>query len=155
LNPEWDWGQLEYIIDRKINEALALPGAPKINPKIMVPFNQRLELLDDLCKRFLVDHKNRQFAAKIIHDLKQLSSQRSLIVHGSVAYSKQRKNGRVVYWFRRICWDQTPRIAEKRALTTADVERFASKINDQLAPALLIEAFFWSVEGALLDKSQR
>jgi hypothetical protein len=33
------FAQLEYIVDSKISEALALPEAPKINPRLMVPFN--------------------------------------------------------------------------------------------------------------------
>jgi hypothetical protein len=149
------WGQIEYIIDSKINEALALPGAPAINPKLMIPFNQRLGLLEDLCKHFLTDPVTLKHSGEIIADLKQLVSYRNLIVHGSVAHSKQRRKRRVVYWFRCIAWDTQPRIKERRALTVADVEKFATKLSDLIPAALLIEAFFWSVEAALLGKRGR
>jgi hypothetical protein len=149
------WGQIEYIIDSKINKILTLPGAPAINSKLMIPFNQRLGLLNQLCKQFLTDPVIRQHSSEIIADLKQLASQRNLIVHGSVAHSKQRRKRRIVYWFRRIAWDTQPRILEKRALTVADVERFAAKLSDQVAYAGMIEVFFWEVEDTLLGKSAR
>jgi hypothetical protein len=143
------WGQIEYIVDSKINEALALPGAPVTNGKLMVPFNQRLALLDQLCKQFLTDSVTLKHSSAIIADLKQLVSHRNLIVHGSVANSKQRRKRRIVYWFRRIGWDTQPRILEKRALTVADVEKFAAKLSDMIPVALLIEAYFWTVEDAI------
>jgi hypothetical protein len=149
------WGRIEYIIDSKINEALSLPGAPTINPKLMIPFNQRLDLLDDLCKQFLTNPKNRVSAAEIIAGLKLFVSQRNLIVHGSVAHSKQRRKRQIVYWFRRIAWDHQPRIIEKRALTVADVERFAMRISDQVAIAGMIEIYFWGVQHASRDKGAR
>jgi len=96
------WAQIEYTIDLKINEALALRDAPKINPKLMIPFNKRLEVLDALCRRFLENPDDRISAAKIVQDLKQLSSLRNLIVHGSIRNSEQRRKGRRVYWFRRM-----------------------------------------------------
>lgn len=146
------WAQIEFIIDGKISEALALPDAPIANPRLVVPFNQRLELIDKLCKQFLTDPKNRADAVKIISDLKQLVGQRNLIVHGSVRHSKQRRKGRVVYWFRRIRWDDPRRIVEKRAFTVAQVEALAMKISNAAAYAQLIEAYFWGVERALLGK---
>ena len=42
------WAQVEFTIDSAINDALNLPGAPTINPKLMVPFKQRLDLLEAL-----------------------------------------------------------------------------------------------------------
>jgi hypothetical protein len=147
------WAQIEYTIDSKISEALALPGAPKINPKLIIPFNQRLQLLDQLCKQFLTDPENRKFAAKIVSELKQLIGLRNLIVHGAVRHSKQRRKRHVVYWFRRIAWDNPARIIEKRAMTVAEVEIFAHRLSNGFASAGMFEVFFWSVERALLGKA--
>jgi hypothetical protein len=146
------WGQIEYIIDSRINKLLSFPGAPSFNPKLMIPFNQRLGLLDSLCQQFLKDPDDMVRCGQIISDLKQLVGHRNLIVHGSVAHSKQRKKRRIVYWFRLISWDRQPRIKEKRALTVADVERFAARLSDQVAFAQMIEIYFWTLEDALLGK---
>ena len=136
------WARIEFIIDGKISEALALPGAPKVNPKLIIPFNQRLELLDSLCKQFLTDPENRNNAAEIIANLKQLVGERDLIVHGSVGNSKQRQKRRVVYWFRQIRWDDPRRIVERRALTVAQVEAFAMKLSNHVVYAGLIRDVF-------------
>ncbi|MEH2474100.1 hypothetical protein V1281_004716 [Nitrobacteraceae bacterium AZCC 2161] len=150
------WAQLEYVIDSKINSILQLPGAPKIDPKLMVPFNQRLELLDQLCKQFLTDADNRDHAGRIIANLKQLAVQRNLIVHGSIANSKQRHKGQIVYLFRRVRWDApTARIVERRSFTVSGVETFAATISDQIPSALLIEVFFCDVKNAPLGKVER
>jgi hypothetical protein len=146
------WARIEFIVDSQISEALALPGAPNSNPRLVVPFNQRLELLDMLCEQYLTDPENRVNAAKIISNLKQLVGQRNLIIHGSVSGSKQRQKRRVVYWFRRIRWDDPRRIVEKRAFTVAQVEALAMKLSDAVSYAQMIEVFFWGVERALLGK---
>ncbi len=146
------WARIEYIIDSKMSEALALPGAPKVDPKMMVPFNQRLELLGQLCKQYLTDATDRGHAAQIIADLKLLVAYRNLVVHGAVGNSKQRRKRRVVYRFRRIAWDTPPRIVERRALTVADIEAFAAKLSDHVVYAGMIAVFFWSVERALRGK---
>jgi hypothetical protein len=149
------FAQLEYIVDSKISEALALPGAPKINPRLMVPFNQRLGLLDDLCKQYLTDTDSLRFAAKILADLKQPSGMRNLIVHGAVAHSKQRRKRRVVYWFRRISWENPVRIVERRGLTVKEVEAFAARLSDQCASAGMFEVFFWVVHDTLQGRAAR
>lgn len=148
------WSQLEYVIDRKITEILRLPGAPTANQKLIIPFNQRLKLLEELCDKYLDNEENRLHASRIILDLKQLSVQRNLIVHGSVANSKQRRKRQIVYWFRRISWDNPSKI-ERRSLTVSQVEVIASKISDLIPAAMLIEAFFWAVEDSLLGRSEQ
>ncbi len=147
------WAQLEFMIDSMINEALNLPGAPSVNPKLMVPFNERLNLLETLCRQFIKDPEELSTSIEKIEDLKQLVSQRNLIVHGAVQHSKRRKKGRVVYWFRRVAWDMQPKIVEKRALTVSDVERFAKKVSDQVALIFLVHLYLWVAERALRGKS--
>lgn len=147
------WAQIEYEIDSQISRTLALPGAPTINPKLIIPFNQRLQLLDQLCEQYLIDPENRIFAAKRVSELKQLVGLRNLIVHGVVRHSKQRRKRRIVYWFRRIAWDNPARIIEKRAMTVADVEAFAHRLSNSFAAAGMFEVFFWGVESALPGKA--
>lgn len=147
------WARIEFEIDSNINRILTYPGAPKANPKLILPFRQRLDLLDDLCRQFLTDHEHLVHSAEIIAALKPLASQRNLIVHGVVSGSRQRRGRQQVYWFRRVAWEPPTRIIEKRAFTVSQVEGFAAKLSDYFAYAQLIEVFFWSVERALNGKS--
>jgi hypothetical protein len=142
------WAKLEYTIDLSINEILALPGAPAVNPRLVQPFNKRLELLATLCDQFLTNPKNRKSAAKIVADLKQLVGMRNLIVHGAVGHPGQRRKRPGVYWFRRISWDRQPRVKERRALTVAAVEAFAARLSDAYAYSTMLEVYFWPVQRA-------
>ncbi len=147
------WAQLEFMVDSMINDALNLPGAPTVNPKLMIPFNKRLDLLESLLRKFLTDAEALSTSIKIIADMKQLMGLRNLIVHGAVQHSKQRKRRRVVYWFRRVAWDLQPKVVEKRALTVMDVERFAKRVSDQAAVAILLSIYLLGARRALRGKS--
>ena len=147
------WARIEFEIDSNINRILSYPGAPKVNPRLIVPFHQRLELLGTLCRKFLTHAEHLTRSAEIIASLKPLAAQRNLIVHGVVSGSRQRRGCEQVYWFRRVAWNQHARIIQRRALTVRQVEAFASTLSDHFAYAQLIEVFFWRIDDALRGKS--
>jgi hypothetical protein len=75
---------------------------------------------------------------EFIADVKPLLSRRNLVVHGAVGNSEQKRNGKAVYWFRRVRWEDPPRIVEKRALAVAQVEQVAIDISNLIAIAALL-----------------
>jgi len=52
-----------------------------------------------------------------------------------------------------VSWDTKPRVVERRALTVADVERFAAKLSDRYAYSTMFEVYFWGVPDAPRDKA--
>jgi len=135
------WAQLEFRIDSTIYYALERPDAPRIKTTLARPFDQRLDLLLELLPLILPKQAIDEWALALIGEIRALHPRRNLVVHGAVANSQQELKGKAVYWFRRVRWERPVRIAEKRALSVAQVERLATDISNQIAMAALMELY--------------